>query len=414
MVSKGANGLRWCRLVFIVGILSASLIYTEKNESAFGPQAAEAATLARPHAKLGVAVGGGNRGHHRGSRPAHRQKSARPRQQRPSPSRQKPKTQPHPENPKSPLPAPDLTGRADVAAAGVTAPVVVTVLADDVDGTAARIAADISNVLDGDNMRIMTVLGKGSVRSLRDIATSPYLDLALVPADALDEAKRRGFSDVADRVTYVAPLYHQEVQILARGDITTIAQLNGKKVGIDVAESATSDRASAIFGALAIKPDMIHLDQPRALSLLQRGALEAIVFADGKPIPALAALSPKNNLHFVTIPYDAALQDSYYPAQIEAKDYPNLVTPDGKIETVSIGTILAAYNAPQGSPRYRKLAKFTQAFFRNFDDFLQPGRHPKWHEVNFAAEAPGWQRFKPAQDWLDQNQNTTATVNDTK
>ena len=297
-----------------------------------------------------------------------------------------------------------------MAAASAPAPVIVTILAGNVDGTAAHIAADISTVLDSNDLRVMTVLGKGSVQNLRDIATSPYLDLALVQSDALDEAKRLGFGDVAKSVTYIAPLYDEEVQILARGDIATIRQLDGKKVGVDVAGSATSDRASLIFDRLGIKPDMINLDQPSALLLLQRGALDAVVFADGKPVPALAAVPPQDDLHFVAIPYESALQDSYYPARLEPQDYPNLVKPGAEVETIAIGTILAAYNAPEGSPRYRKLAKFTQAFFGEFDYFHKPGRHPKWQEVNFAADAPGWQRFKPAQDWLDQSESAPATA----
>jgi hypothetical protein len=45
--------------------------------------------------------------------------------------------------------------------------------------------------------------------------------------------------------------------------------------------------------------------------------------------------------------------------------------------------------------------RFVDAFFSRFDEFLQPGRHPKWKEVNLAAEVPGWERVKPAQEWLD-------------
>jgi hypothetical protein len=34
---------------------------------------------------------------------------------------------------------------------------------------------------------------------------------------------------------------------------------------------------------------------------------------------------------------------------------------------------------------------------------LQTGYHPKWREINIAADAPGWTRFPPAQAWLDRN-----------
>jgi hypothetical protein len=44
--------------------------------------------------------------------------------------------------------------------------------------------------------------------------------------------------------------------------------------------------------------------------------------------------------------------------------------------------------------------RFINAFFSRFNEFLQPGRHPKWREVNLAADVPGWERIKPAQEWL--------------
>jgi hypothetical protein len=33
-----------------------------------------------------------------------------------------------------------------------------------------------------------------------------------------------------------------------------------------------------------------------------------------------------------------------------------------------------------------------------FGEFLDPPRHPKWQEVNLAAQLPGWTRFRPAQE----------------
>ena len=41
------------------------------------------------------------------------------------------------------------------------------------------------------------------------------------------------------------------------------------------------------------------------------------------------------------------------------------------------------------------------AFFTRFEELLKPGRHAKWKEVNVYAELPGWQRFRPAQAWIE-------------
>ena len=403
MWNDGRKCQAWRGLIFIFGLLLAISVYSGATWRGVGPGYAEAATLAAGESNSAQPA------HHARSSATSRRRQASQRSSRRATSRARHAGEPaHPASLAVAPQSADSSNLKDVTAAGTPSPETVTILAGNVDGTAAHIAADIATVLDSNDLRVMTVLGNGSVQNLRDIAASPYLDLALVPSDVLDEAKHLGLSDVAKSVTYIAPLYDEEVQILARKDITTISQLGGKKVGVDVAGSATSDRASLVFERLGIKPDMINLDQPSALLLLQRGTLDAIVFADGKPVPALAAMPLQDELHFVAIPYDGILQNSYYPARIEPRDYPNLVKPGAAVETIAIGTILAAYNAPEGSPRYRKLAKFTQAFFGEFNEFHAPGRNPKWQEVNFAADAAGWKRFKPAQDWLNRSESATA------
>ena len=402
MWNDGRKCQAWRGLIFIFGLLLTISVYSGATWRG-GADYAEAATLAVAD------VHSAQPAHrtHSSATARHRLASQRSSRHAALKARRAGETS-HPSSLATAPQSSDSSGQNDMTATGTPSPETVTILAGNVDGTAARIAADIATVLDSSNLRVMTVLGNGATQNLLDITASPYLDLALVPSDALDEAKHLGLNDVAKSVTYVAPLYDEEVQILAHGDLTTIRQLDGKKVGVDVAGSATSERAALVFDRLGIKPDMINLDQPSALLLLQQGMLDAIVFADGKPVPALAAVPLQGDLHFVAIPYESVLQDSYYPARIEPQDYPNLVKPGAAVETIAIGTILAAYNAPEGSPRYRKLAKFTQAFFGAFDEFHAPGRNPKWQEVNFAADAPGWKRFKPAQDWLDRSESATA------
>jgi hypothetical protein len=43
-----------------------------------------------------------------------------------------------------------------------------------------------------------------------------------------------------------------------------------------------------------------------------------------------------------------------------------------------VGSILAVYGWPQGTERHKRVSRFVEAFFSRFDEFLQPGRHPKW------------------------------------
>jgi hypothetical protein len=46
---------------------------------------------------------------------------------------------------------------------------------------------------------------------------------------------------------------------------------------------------------------------------------------------------------------------------------------------------------------------FVDAFFKEFPNFQRSPFHPKWKEVSLSAPLRGWERFAPAQRWLDQN-----------
>ncbi len=68
--------------------------------------------------------------------------------------------------------------------------------------------------------------------------------------------------------------------------------------------------------------------------------------------------------------------------------------------------VLAVYNWPENTERYKKVARFVEKFFNKFENFHKPPRHPKWKTVNLAARIPGWTRFKAAEEWLQNAENT--------
>ncbi|MBV9443226.1 MAG: hypothetical protein JO217_11070, partial [Acidobacteriaceae bacterium] len=74
----------------------------------------------------------------------------------------------------------------------------------------------------------------------------------------------------------------------------------------------------------------------------------------------------------------------------------------------AVPAVLAAFNWAPNTERYRRLARFVDAFFGKIGELQQPPFHPKWREVSLDASLPGWVRFRPAQEWLDRNGNTTA------
>jgi len=276
------------------------------------------------------------------------------------------------------------------------------VISGGADGTYIRIAADLANVLDGDQMRILPIIGRGSLQNLRDIMFLRGIDVGIVQMDAREGLRAENLQGEAlQRLRYIARLYNEEVHILASRDITDLRQLSGRKVNIDKAGSGTNLTARIIFERLGIEPEFTTYDQAASYERLRSGEIQAAVYIAGRPVRAISEFKSAGRFHLLAVPFEGELAETYLPARFSATDYPSLVEAGRDVETLAVGNILAVFNWPTGSDRYRRVERFVNEFFSRFDEFLQPGRHPKWKEVNISATVPGWERFKPAEDWLN-------------
>ncbi|WP_019013754.1 TAXI family TRAP transporter solute-binding subunit [Elioraea tepidiphila] len=273
----------------------------------------------------------------------------------------------------------------------------VGIMAGGVDGTYIRIAADLMNVLDeGDRMRVIAMLGRGSVQNLRDIVLLRGIDIGIVQSDVLAFARREQLLPGIDRlVQYITKLYDEEIHLLAREDVRSVRDLAGRIVNVDVRGSGTAMTSSLVLEALGVNAQIAHDPQDVALTRLPNGEIGAAVYVAGKPARLYAGIAPGSGLHFVPIPATPALLETYLPSTLSSADYPNLIPAGTEVETIAVGAVMAVYAWQPGTERYRKVARFVHAFTRRFDEFLRPPRHPKWREVNLAAQVPGWTRFDP-------------------
>jgi hypothetical protein len=103
------------------------------------------------------------------------------------------------------------------------------------------------------------------------------------------------------------------------------------------------------------------------------------------------------------VPYVPVFEQDDVPASISSENYPNLVSPEKKVETIATSRVLIAFNTSQNSEHYRRIAKFVEAFFSKIDELRKPPRHPAWRNVKVTATIRGWQRFPTAQQWIDHN-----------
>jgi TRAP transporter TAXI family solute receptor len=286
----------------------------------------------------------------------------------------------------------------------------VGIISGSITGTYARIATDLSAVLDsGDELRVLPIIGKGSVQNITDILYLRGIDVGIVQSDVLQYIRETGsYPDIGNRIAYVTKLYNEEIHILTRTDIKTIEDLRGKKVNFANEGSGTYMTASVLFKKLGIDVEITTFDYELALEKLKKSEIDALFYVAGKPAPIFAAIKPEDGLQLLNVDLTPELAETYLPGDFSTSDYPGLIPPNQEVKTVAVGAVMAVFNWRKGNGRYHKIKRFVEAFFGRFDEFLQAPRHPKWQEVNLAADVPGWKRFEPAKSWLESHQGSEA------
>jgi TRAP-type uncharacterized transport system substrate-binding protein len=289
------------------------------------------------------------------------------------------------------------------ASAGAAAPAnnAVTIETDGSSGPGLDLIEDVASLVgDSTALRVLPVLGQGSAQNLDDLARLRAIDLAIVQTDVLDRAREQG--GPGSQITYIAKLYNEELHLLARRDVNSLADLVHQKVELGPPGSGTAITADRLFTLLKIAVLAAHDPVAAALQKLQKGEIAAVALVAPKPASAFRGLDG-NRLHFLAIPITPAVTAAFIPTQLEAADYPGLVPPGHPIDTVAVGAVLAVAPLDPLSPRYQAAAAFVDRFFGGFETLLQPGHIPQWREVNLAAELPGGRRFAPAEEWLKRN-----------
>lgn len=281
----------------------------------------------------------------------------------------------------------------------------VTLITGTIGGTYVQFGADLASVLDdGNKIRVLPIVGRGSVQSVADILFLQGVDLGIVRADTLDYLERKGFArDIKKQFTYVTKLYNEEMQVIAPKSIRNLKDLEGKTVSVDLPNGGTFVTALTVFERLGLKANFVYVEQRIAMEKLKAGEIDAVIVVGGKPYKSVSTFKNDGRFHLAGVDYAKPLQSDYLPATLTSKDYPNLI-PDGQtVDTIAVPAVLAAYNWAPKTDRYRKLALFVDAFFTKFPSLQKPPFHPKWKEVSLAAPLSGWNRLPVAQQWLDQH-----------
>jgi uncharacterized protein len=301
--------------------------------------------------------------------------------------------------------------------------IAVSIVVSGMTCTCARFAEDIRNAVNDlrpGGVRVLPLLGVGGLQNVNDVLFLKNVDMGVVEEDNLRMLKRRDprlYANIEQQVQYITRLYNSEFHVLARNDIKTVADLRGKKVNFNLKDSQTEVTAEAIFNKLNISVERSNYDNDLAIRKVLDGELAAMIVLTGAPQSALSKLKASDGVHFIAFDESTMLGvagkeifNEYLPTELTHEEYPALVPEGTSVPTFGNRALLVAYAWPEGSPRYNRIAHFVREFFGKIEQFHDAARHPKWKEVNIAAEMPGWTRFKPAAEWIVENRAKIAAT----
>src|SRR6202795_394726 len=161
----------------------------------------------------------------------------------------------------------------------------VTLISGTIGGTYVQFGADLASVLDdGNKLRVLPIVGRGSVQSVADILFLQAVDLGIVRSDTLDYLEKKGFAkDIKKQFTYVTKLYNEEMYVIASKSIRSLADLNGKKVSVDLPNGGTFVTALTVADRLGMKANWVYIEQRIAMEKLKTGEVDAVIVVGGKP-----------------------------------------------------------------------------------------------------------------------------------
>jgi branched-chain amino acid transport system substrate-binding protein len=280
----------------------------------------------------------------------------------------------------------------------------VTLVTGSFGSTYAQIGADLASVLDnGANLRVLPVLGRGSVQAVADILLLKGVDAGIVRKDTLAYLERKDLANnIRSQFVYVTKMFNEEMHVLAPRTIRSLKDLDGKTVVVDLPDASTFVTSINVFERLGIKPHLLYIEPRLALEMLSKGEIDAIVAVEGKPLQWLSQVRDPN-LHLVPVGYEKPLQEEYLPSTLTSADYPNLISDGAAVDTIAAEAVLASYNWQPTSDRYRRLSLLVESLFTRVAQLQRPPFHPKWKEVALKAPVAGWTRFPAAQEWVDRN-----------
>ena len=271
-----------------------------------------------------------------------------------------------------------------------------------VDGPNMKFATEIQTALDdGDNLRVLATVSRGTKQNVMDLLYLKGIDVGFVNTAIFDDFKKEGkIKNIENRVQYISQIHVSAFQLLVGAQIKTVKDLQDKKVVLPKGAWA-SPVAQDILRKSGVTAEFVTDSINVGIEKVRSGDVAAVAYAFAKGAPNVyTPVVSKDGPHILQVDYRQFADSYYVPVTLENADYPTMIGAGETVETIGAVVMLAVYNWPKGSDRFRKVERFIQYYFDRFDTLKKPPFHPQWKEINLAATVPGWKRYWYAEEML--------------
>jgi TRAP transporter TAXI family solute receptor len=265
--------------------------------------------------------------------------------------------------------------------------------------TAVRFGQDIARLAAHFGITLKVLPSEGALENIEALIAQPDVQLGVVQSDTLDFV--RSFSTDPDLqrraklMRVVSPLYLEEVHVLASARVASFSDLQGRRVAVGAQNSGTLLTATLLLTAAGIAPaEELRIDGEEALAALREGHIDAMIYVAGQPAALLKErVAIEDALHL--LPVDLPALRRLYPVSVIPADtyYPWQPTDVPTIAPRAVLMTLAWSKPGYSREACRLVGKIGRIIADNLDRLRYEG-HPKWHDVDIAADIPGWERSR--------------------
>ena len=266
------------------------------------------------------------------------------------------------------------------------------------DGAAARFANELAQALnDGDDLRVLPVISHGPIGNVDDLLKLPEIDIAITQADALEYFRTERKTALNAKIQYIAGLPAEELHVAARESVHSLQELRGQTVVFGPAGSAAAMTGPIFFRRLGIAVKPVYTELSAGLNLVKSGEAAAMLTVESKPSDLWLRVPPYAGIHFLPVPFGKALSDLYAAGALTSADYPNLIGPDERVDTIVVPGVLSVQNLSKNDDRFRRVLRFVDYLYARWDRLREPPFYRGWRDVDIAATPHGWTRFSPSE-----------------